>query len=79
MVATELLSTGHGQLALKAVHRFISHNPEWVGLTIGAGLAPETEEHGSGLGADYKVRPLHCIAIGEFYPHILYSPMSVCE
>ena len=67
MVATELLSTGHGQLALKAVHRFISHNPEWVGLTIGAGLAPETEEHGSGLGADYKVMLLHRIYNSKYF------------
>ena len=35
MVTAELLSTAHGQVALKAVQRFLSHNPEWVGQTIG--------------------------------------------
>ena len=31
MLANELLSSLHGQVALKAVHRFLTHNPEWVG------------------------------------------------
>ena len=56
MVATELLSTRHGQEALKAVHRFVSHNPEWVGQTCCAGLSPETEDQSSGLRAEYKVK-----------------------
>ena len=31
MLANELLSSLHGQVALKAVHRFLTHNAEWVG------------------------------------------------
>ena len=31
--------------------RFLSHNPEWLGQTLGAGLAPESEEQGAGVGA----------------------------
>ena len=44
MLSNELLSELHGQVSLNAVHRFMSHNPEWVGQTIGAGLGPESEE-----------------------------------
>ena len=57
LVANELLGTAHGQVALKAVQRFLSHNPEWVGQTIGAGLAPETEAGGPGVGAEHRIIP----------------------
>ena len=59
MLANELLSSGHGQVSLQAVHRFLSHNPEWLGQTIGAGLAPETEEQGTGIGAQVLLQFIH--------------------
>ena len=75
MVTNELLATAHGQLALKAVQRFLSHNPEWVGQTIGAGLAPETEAGGPGVGAEH--REISSILIGPA-PTLLRSHWSKC-
>ena len=59
MLSNELLSSVHGQNALRAVHRFLTHNPEWLGNTIGAGLSQEREEGGGsgGGGADHKIVP----------------------
>ena len=39
----------------------LSHNPEWVGLTIGAGLSPETEDQGAGGGAEHRVSYIYHI------------------
>ena len=57
MLSNELLSELHGQVSLNAVHRFMSHNPEWVGQTIGAGLGPESEEGAGGAGAAHNILP----------------------
>ena len=54
MIANELLAEAHGQVALKAVHRFLACNAEWAGNAIGAQLAQETEE-GSGQGVEHKI------------------------
>ena len=35
MVAKELLAEPHGQVAMKAVHRFLAYNAEWVGQVVG--------------------------------------------
>lgn len=56
MLSNELLSSAHGQVALRAVHRFLTHNAEWVGQTLGAGLCQDREEGGGG-GADHKIVP----------------------
>ena len=56
MLANELLSSAHGQVALRAVHRFLTHNAEWVGGTVGAGLCQDKEEGGGG-GAEHKIVP----------------------
>ena len=58
MLANELLSNTHGQTALRAVHRFLAHNHEWVGQTIGAGLGPESEEGvGVAVGVAHGIIP----------------------
>lgn len=56
MLSNELLSELHGQVSLNAVHRFLTHNPEWLGQTIGAGLGPDSEE-GAGAGAVHNIVP----------------------
>ena len=56
MLSNELLSELHGQVSLNAVHRFMTHNPEWLGQTIGAGLGPDSEE-GAGAGAVHNIVP----------------------
>ena len=58
MLSNELLSNVHGQVALRAVHRFLAHNPEWVGQTVGAGLGPESEDGAGGAaGVEHKIVP----------------------
>ena len=36
--------------------RFMTHNPEWLGQTVGAGLGPDSEE-GAGAGAVHNIVP----------------------
>ena len=34
----------------------MTHNPEWLGQTVGAGLGPDSEE-GAGAGAVHTILP----------------------
>ena len=34
----------------------MTHNPEWLGQTVGAGLGPDSEE-GAGAGAVHNILP----------------------
>ena len=74
MVTAELLSTAHGQVALKAVQRFLSHNPEWVGQTIGRVEHSLVRDEESIIGGGKPPLCHEDIGKGKKFPKGLWVP-----